>query len=354
MANFIAMNLFLDDSSCRESLFPFTHTRHVADIRLGILTLREKWERITGFKVETDFNNKKEEAISIPANVIPTAAGMPSLLEAINKKMPVIEGDDIRILHHPWEIFLLNDWAIRQDYKLVTSGRESGAVPRSMQCINQKDIFLEEGAEMTYGCLNADTGPIYIGKNVQLMEGSLIRGPFAALDNSVIKMGSKIYGATTLGPHCVAGGEIKNSVLFGYSNKAHDGYLGDSVLGEWCNLGAGTSNSNVKNTGGEVRYKTQHQFPISAGRKAGLLMGDYSRSAINTSFNTGTIIGVCCNIFGDMPGTNVPNFSWGKDRYLLPKALVDIENWKRMKGYEMTDGQKEILENLYSITAENK
>ncbi len=348
------MNLFLDDSACRESLLPFTYTRHVADIRLGILTLREKWERLTGFKVETDFKNRKEDAVSIPANIIPTAAGMPSILEAISNNASVVEGDDIRILRYPWEIFQFNDWAIRQDYKLVTSGRETGTLPGSMQCINQKDIFLEEGAEMTYGCLNADTGPIYIGKNVQLMEGSLIRGPFAALDNSVIKMGSRIYGATTLGPHCVAGGEIKNSVLFGYSNKAHDGYLGDSVLGEWCNLGAGTSNSNVKNTGGEVRYKADEGPTVSAGRKAGLLMGDYSRSAINTSFNTGTIVGVCCNIFGEMPGTNVPSFSWGKDRYLLNKALVDIANWKKMKGKALGTRETEIIENLYSITAENK
>ena len=181
------------------------------------------------------------------------------------------------------------------------------------------------------------------------MEGNMIRGPFAICEGAVLKMGSKVYGATTIGPFCMAGGEIKNSVLFGYSNKAHDGYLGDSVLGEWCNLGAGTCNSNVKNTAGEVKYLTgADSAGIAAGNKAGLLMGDYSRAAINTSFNTGTIVGVCCNIFGEyMPRKYIANFSWGTDRYDFEKAIKDISNWKKMKGKSVSEEEKELLHQLY-------
>ena len=183
------------------------------------------------------------------------------------------------------------------------------------------------------------------------MEGTQIRGPFAAGEGAVVKMGAKIYGATTLGPFSVAGGEIKNSMLFGFSNKAHDGYLGDSVIGEWCNLGAGTSNSNVKNTGGQVTYYQYSNAPgKQAGSKAGLLMGDYSRCAINTAFNTGTVVGVCCNIFGERPARFVPDFSWGTDRYIFEKVLQDIANWKKMKGRDVLPAEIEMLKQLYSNT----
>ena len=163
-------------------------------------------------------------------------------------------------------------------------------------------------------------------------------------------MGAKIYGATTIGPYCIAGGEIKNSVFFGYSNKAHDGYLGDSVIGEWCNMGAGTSNSNIKNTAGTINLwnNTSNLFE-AAGIKCGLLMGDYSRCAINTSFNTGTVVGVCCNIFGNtMPPKYIPDFSWGNEKYILAKALEDIDNWKRLKGLTITDSEKKLLAHLHS------
>lgn len=179
------------------------------------------------------------------------------------------------------------------------------------------------------------------------MEGNMIRGPFALCEGSVIKMGSKIYGGTTIGPGCVAGGEIKNSVFFGYSNKAHDGYLGDSVIGEWCNLGAGTSNSNIKNSAGDIMLSNDGN-KVNAGNKAGLLMGDYSRAAINTSFNTGTIVGVSCNIFGrEFPSRETKNFMWGDDRYELEKALRDIENWKRLKNKSLSDQEKNLLHQLY-------
>ena len=186
------------------------------------------------------------------------------------------------------------------------------------------------------------------------MEGSLLKGPIAICEGAVVKMGTKIYGATTIGPFCTVGGEIKNAVLFGYSNKAHDGYLGDSVLGEWCNLGAGTTNSNVKNNAGEVKYCVDgDKKVISAGTKGGLLMGDYSKAAINTSFNTGTMVGVCCNIIA--PGLTpkfIPNFSWGADgitSYKLDKALIDIDNWKKLRGLNISDREKQVLTAIYKL-----
>ena len=178
----------------------------------------------------------------------------------------------------------------------------------------------------------------------------MVRGPFALCEGAVLKMGSKIYGATTIGPHCVAAGEIKNSIMFGYSNKAHDGYLGDSVIGEWCNLGAGTTNSNVKNTAGVVKvWNNIEKKLVDNSNKCGLLMGDYSRTGINTSFNTGTTVGICCNIFGNAyPPKYVANFSWGDEQYQLEKALLDIDNWKKLKGETISENEKNILTSLFN------
>jgi UDP-N-acetylglucosamine diphosphorylase / glucose-1-phosphate thymidylyltransferase / UDP-N-acetylgalactosamine diphosphorylase / glucosamine-1-phosphate N-acetyltransferase / galactosamine-1-phosphate N-acetyltransferase len=343
------MNIFLDETKNRAQLFPFTHTRHVADIRVGILTIRQKWELLTNLEVTTEEACKKKDSIVIQANIIPTKNTIAFIIKAAENKTPLLENEEIKILHFPWHIFQLNDHAIRNDFEIITSGRVSQIIANSNQCIQAENIFIEEGAKVEYCILNASTGPIYIGKNALLMEGSMIRGPFSAGEGSVIKMGSKIYGATGIGPYCMAGGEIKNSLLFGYSNKAHDGYLGDSVIGEWCNMGAGTSNSNIKNTGGEVKYLTDNNVvPVAAGNKAGLLMGDYSRCAINTSFNTGTVIGVCCNIFGEMPGKYVHHFAWGRERYIFEKALLDINNWKKMKGHELSKQEIKTLKKLYS------
>src|SRR5215467_11739207 len=214
---------------------------------------------------------------------------------------------------------------------MVTENRTSQPIPESVQFLNKTAIFIEPGAVLNHCILNASTGPIYIGKNSTIMEGAVIRGPFALCEGAVVKMGAKIYGATTIGPYSVVGGEIKNSVIQGYSNKAHDGYLGDSVIGEWCNLGAGTSNSNVKNNAGEVTvWNPATKGYIVAGNKCGLFMGDYSRSAINTSFNTGTVVGVSCNVFADgLSPKHIPSFSWGVkgERYEFDKAIRDIANW---------------------------
>jgi len=216
--------------------------------------------------------------------------------------------------------------------------------------MNPSDVFLEEGATVKHCILNALNGPIYLGKNSEVMEGSMIRGPFALGEGSVVKMGAKIYGATTLGPWCMGGGEIKNSVMFGFSNKAHDGYLGDSVIGEWCNLGAGTSNSNLKNNAGKVRLWTPNG-KLEAGIKCGVLMGDYSRTAINTSINTGTVIGACCNVFGNgLTPEHVPNFSWGSDgieRYDLERAKNDVDAWKKLKGHEINEQEIKMLDYIF-------
>ncbi len=342
------MNIYLDESAIKPALYPFTITRHTADIRVGILTIREKWERLTGCKVSTRAADINEHTIVVNAAIIPTSATVQLILAAAKNK-EAINNEAIKILQYPWNIFQYNDWALRNDYQLLGANRTSTQISSTNQVKAPENIFVEEGAVVEFSILNAETGPIYIGKNAQVMEGNLIRGPFSLGDNAVLKMGSKIYGATSIGPKCVAGGEIKNSILFANSNKAHDGYLGDSVIGEWCNIGAGSSNSNVKNTGGNVKYITDEKNnAVDAGNKAGLLMGDYSRAAINTSFNTGTIVGVCCNVFGDAPKKFVNNFSWGNERYIFEKAIADIANWKKMKGQLVTETEIALLKEIYT------
>ncbi len=347
------MKILLDDSVSKKHLYPFAVTRHVATIRVGILTIREKWEMILGKPVflvpGKDINTVlAEEALLMSANIIPTKKWVASFLAGGTKL--VFPGDDtVKIIEHPWEIFQYNDWAIRQDFNLLCSGRRSQPLSSTNTIIAPGNIFLEEGATVEHCTLNASTGPIYIGKNAIMMEGCLIRGPLAMCEGAVLKMGSKVYGATTIGPYCNAAGEIKNSVLAGYSNKAHDGYLGDSVIGEWCNIGAGSSNSNVKNSAGMVSVWDQSAAAfVSVGPKCGLLMGDYSRAAINTSFNTGTMIGICCNIFGEgFPPKFVPDFTWGKERYNFNKVIKDISNWKKLKGKPLTEEEQEVLHDIY-------
>src|SRR5688500_5946369 len=308
--------VYLSEKEVADHLFPFAQTRSVADIRIGILTIREKWERLLQQPIQllqTGNSEAPKDAIIFAANIIPSMAFADSIRQHASD--PVFEPDyeAVQILQYPWHIFQWNDRALREDYKLITKNRYSTPLPESVQVINSNNIFVEPGATLHHCMLNASTGPIYIGKDAEIMEGSYIRGPFALCEGAVVKMGAKIYGATTIGPYSVVGGEIKNSVIFGYSNKAHDGYLGDSVIGEWCNLGAGTSNSNLRNTASEVKVWNPASASFNfAGLKCGLLMGDYSRSAINACFNTGTVVGVCCNVFGEgLTPKYIPSFTWG-------------------------------------------
>lgn len=347
--------LYLEEDSCKADLLPFTATRSVLDIRMGIMTFREKWQRLLGpdqFQL-VDAGSSGEPAL--PANVLPNESIAGSIRESL-KKGP-LTADQIgqllkmaTLIQYPWHIFQHNQEALKADFALLTKGRRSQPIPESVKTIHSDAIFIEEGARLQHCLLNASTGPVYIGRNAEIMEGSNIRGPFAACEGAVVKMGAAIYGATTLGPSSVAGGEIKNTVFFGYSNKGHDGYLGDSVIGEWCNLGAGTSASNLKNNAGEVKvWHPASGTYANAGLKCGLLMADYSRCAINSSFNTGTVVGVCCNIYGPQPPPKyIPDFSWGPDqRYEWDKALRDIDNWKKLKNQSLTDVEMLSLSHIF-------
>ena len=354
--------LVLEEAPFIDDLLPFTATRHVIDIRIGILTLREKWQRLLtphGITVTTDDGDaNRNGTVEFPGNVLPDRALVDSIFKDPEKGGGTDllrnewKGEGARRIRYPWDIFLHNEEALIEDFHLLTAGRKSQSIPASVSAITPEKIFIEEGARLQHCTLNASTGPIYIGRDAEIMEGSLIRGPFALCEGAIVKMGAKIYGATTVGPYSTVGGEIKNSVIFGYSNKGHDGYLGDSVIGEWCNLGAGTSNSNLKNNAGPVKvWHPASKKYIGAGLKCGLLMGDYSRAAINTSFNTGTLVGVCCNIFGQglSPGY-IPDFSWGQEgttRYQWDKALRDIRNWKKLKKQALTETEILALKHIF-------
>lgn len=347
--------VLFEDTSCTGDLLPFTAVRPVLDLRMGILTFREKWERLLGagnFSV-----GPLSRGPALPANLLPTRA-LAALIREESGRGPLTQAAVDRLIVHgrliryPWHLFQHNEEALVEDFGLVTASGQSAPIPASAQAVEAGNIFIEAGARLSHCVLNATAGPIYIGRNAEIMEGALIRGPFACCEGAVVKMGAKIYGATTLGPHTTAGGEIKNTLFLGYSNKGHDGYLGDAVIGEWCNLGAGTSASNVKNNAGTIRvYHPMSGSYLPAGMKCGLLMGDYSRSAINTSFNTGTITGISCNIFGDgAPPKYIPDFSWGHDgqiRYEWDKALQDIGNWKKMKGRDIGEDERNALKQIF-------
>lgn len=284
--------IYLSDAGAREDLYPVSATRPVADIRVGILTIREKWNRLIaagGLNLQVEVGADQSRS-PIPSHVLPS----PELVHwlAQGKRYSDFPAADVTtVIKYPWDIVRQNDNALREDFRLLTKDRITQPIPAGVNVTNPENIFIEDGAVVNSCYINASAGPVYIGVQSEIMEGAMIRGPFALCDHSVLRMGAKVYGSTTIGPGCIAGGEIKNSVMQGYSNKAHDGYLGDSYIGEWCNLGAGTSNSNIRNTasGVSVYHKASDAY-IQAGLKAGLIMGDYSNSAINTSFNTGTIV----------------------------------------------------------------
>ncbi|WP_417858523.1 GlmU family protein [Xanthomarina gelatinilytica] len=385
------MNYILFDGPSRNNLLPFTFTRPVADIRIGILTIREKWEAYLDFTTTTvteDYLSDKfpmvemDENIMINASFLPnqTLAEMVKNLEAnqaIFNNEDVIAFytkdtqddidfdayeaieyvDDVLKIEHTWDIFSKNGEAIQEDFELLTKGRQSQPIPEMTVAFNRSDIFIEEGAKLPLCSLNAENGPIYIGKNAEIMEGSMIRGPFALCEGATIKMSAKIYGPTTVGPFSKVGGEINNSVIFGYSNKGHDGFLGNSVLGEWCNLGADTNNSNLKNNYAEVRlwdYQTE-SFAKTGLQFCGLMMGDHSKCGINTMFNTGTVVGVSANIFGSgFPRNFVPSFSWGGSSgfttYLTKKAFEVAKVVMSRRDIEFTEVDAAILEHVFEDT----
>ncbi|MFK7832521.1 MAG: GlmU family protein [Winogradskyella sp.] len=385
------MNYILFDGTYRNNLLPFTFTRPVADLRVGILTIREKWEmhlEYTTTTITEDYLSDKYPMVELEENIMINASFLPNLEvvtlvkdlkhnQALFKGEDVIaffamEGEehsdfstfeaieyqgDILKIEHTWDIFSKNGAAIVEDFNLMTKDRESEPIPATVNTINAEHIFIEKGATLNFATLNASDGPIYIGKDAEVMEGSIVRGPLALCNNATLKLGTKIYGPTTIGPHSKVGGEVNNSVLFGYSNKGHDGFLGNSVIGEWCNLGADTNNSNLKNNYAEVRlwdYQTEG-FAKTGLQFCGLMMGDHSKCGINTMFNTGTVVGVSANIFGSgFPRNFVPSFSWGGSKgfvtYKTAKAFEVAEVVMARRKLAFTENDKTILEHIFEET----
>lgn len=394
------MKLILADDIYRDHLLPFTFTRPIAELRIGILTIRQKWERILSVDPDqTRFITDHFLQVKFPAPVqdsqevlVVNGALLPEneIIAAIQKlesgecltwndrvlaarvqisqlvnierfKTPdgckeLVYRGEVFLVNRIHDLFRMNDWALRADFDLITQGRKSAVISSSNQVRNASMIFLEEGAVVENSIINASTGPVYVAAGAEIMEGCIIRGPFSLGDQAVLKMGAKVYGATTLGPGCKAGGELSNSVMMANSNKAHDGFLGNSVLGEWCNLGADTNNSNLKNNYGEVKLWNYalNDFENTGLQFCGLFMGDHSKCAINTSFNTGTVTGVGANIFmHGFPLKFIPSFSWGGEeesgRYLLDKFLSLVETVMKRRNVLLSEADRSILSHLYLL-----
>ncbi|MDB5281950.1 MAG: glucose-phosphate thymidylyltransferase [Bacteroidota bacterium] len=390
------MNLILFDChKNRENLLPLTFTRPVADIRIGILTIRQKWEKLLGqksFSLTEEYligkfpaTNDAAPALYINGAVLPDEklliaikhlGALQSLhangiliafktekhhlnyenFEAITKSFAPIEyKESFLAIQHPWDIFKLNGDALIADFKLLTRGRKSQPLSDTNKLIGPiENLFIDEGGKVEASILNTSTGPIYIGANAEIMEACVIRGPFSLGEHSTLKMAAKVYGPTTLGPGCKAGGEMSNVIFFGYSNKAHDGFLGNSVIGEWCNLGADTNNSNLKNNYASVDvFSYREGKAIDTGLTfCGLVMGDHSKCGINTMFNTGTVVGVSANIFGgDFPPKFIPSFSWGGSQWLrtftFDKSLQVAERMMERRGFKPDEADIKILRTVF-------
>lgn len=384
--------LLFDDPAIRGSLLPFTFTRPVADIRVGILKISEKWNKLTGAEISfltQDYLQKKfprntEKALAVNGSWLPDAEAFQALnslkedealyfgkvflagyigeteknLSFAAERRPVQLSSEPILLQKTWQIFQFNGSEIRKDFALLTKGRTSQPLADPHTIVYGADqIFIEEGAKIKAAVLNAEGGPIYIGKNTEIQEGSLIRGPFALCEGSTVNMGAKLRGDTTVGPFSKVGGEISNSVIFGYSNKGHEGFLGNSVLGEWCNLGADTNTSNLKNNYAPVKLwdYTRGGFANTGLQFCGLMMGDHSKCGINTMFNTGTVVGVGANIFGDgFPRNFIPSFSWGGAAGFSTFTMVKFEETAKAvfgrRGLEWTPAEKEILDKVFELT----
>ncbi len=384
------MQFVLVDLPDRVHFYPFSFTRSLTEIRVGIYTIKERWDALLSSEsqvftipylqglYEAPFLENEDAVLYINATCIPNEAIKKAILNlkvgeslldedgkwiASNTKERsignILLGDPnskktipANFFKNAMHLLQIHAAMIQSDFNQVIVNGSSLMVDASNRLICPENIFIEQGAVLFGVSLNATEGPIYIGKNALLMEGAAIRGPFVLGEKSVVKMNASIYGATSVGPYCTIGGEIKNSILMGYSNKAHEGYLGDSIIGQWCNVGAGTSNSNVKNTAGPIQIWNQHlKSWDTIGNKMGMLVGDYARFAIQSSINTGSYIGVSSNIYGNgLLPKMIPNFSWGVTKgYVLDKAIEDIQNWKKMKGFQITASEKEVLSALFHM-----
>lgn len=384
--------LLFDDPAIRGSLLPFTFTRPVADIRIGILKISEKWEKMTGSSVsfltqdylQKKFPRKSGNALAINGAWLPDGDSL-RLLKSLSanqalycgktlmaayigeteKNLVAVKGKEIiqmdsdpSLLLKTWNIFQFNGAEIKKDFDLLTQGRKSVKITDPHTVLYSADkIFIEEGAVIRAAVLNADNGPIYIGKNAEIQEGALIRGPFALCESSTVNMGAKIKGDTTVGPHSKVGGEVSNSVIFGYSNKGHDGFLGNSVIGEWCNVGADTNTSNLKNNYSSVKLwdYTAGNYANTGLQFCGLMMGDHSKCGINTMFNTGTVTGVGANVFGaGFPRKFIPSFGWGGEEgfstFLFPKFIETAKAVMARRGMEMNMEEQEICRQIFEMS----
>jgi UDP-N-acetylglucosamine diphosphorylase/glucosamine-1-phosphate N-acetyltransferase len=403
------MNYILFDDSSRNSLLPLTFTRPIAEIRIGILTIREKWEKMLGGKTSTltePYLSGKFPLVKGDVNTLINASVCPTneLVDVVLKLKPnqfIISGETIIAyqvteenlgndessfddmsedneqkvqeeiieysgsflkINNTWEIFSNNEQEIISDFQLLTNGRKSAKLSETNTLIGDaSQLFIEEGAVVEGAIINVKNGPVYIGENSEVMEGSLIRGSFALCAHSHIKMGAKIYGGTTVGPYSKVGGELNNVVIFGYTNKAHDGFFGNSVIGEWCNIGADSNTSNLKNTYDNVRlwnYASQ-TFINTNLQFCGAIIGDHSKCGINTMFNTGSVVGVCANVFGSGYQRNfIPSYAWGGTAglatYSSTKAIdVAKRVWER-RGVEFTEEDKKILDYVFHNTHHNR
>ena len=373
--------------------------RPVGDIRIGILTIREKWEKRLNAKTSSltdNYLSRKYPTIKEDTNVLINGSVCPTdeIIELVQKLEPgqtIISGETIIALHmsaeeldrpgdppaegiqelevkerplqvsHTWEIFSKNDIALREDFDFLTKGRKSYPLNKTNVVLGDNQVFLEKGAKVNCAVLNTTNGPVYIGEGAEVMEGSMLRGPIAICDHAQVKMLAKLYGPTTIGPYSRVGGEVNNSMIFGYSNKAHDGFLGHSVIAEWCNLGADTNTSNLKNTYDCVRLwsYSKQTFVNTHLQFCGLIMGDHSKSGIATMFNTGTVVGVNSNIFG--PGFQrnfIPSFTWGgttgHSGYKLEKALEVAEAVFKRRGITFDETERALLTDIYRLTLKNR
>jgi UDP-N-acetylglucosamine diphosphorylase/glucosamine-1-phosphate N-acetyltransferase len=387
------MRYILVDIPDRENFYPFTLTKSLADCRVGIYTFKERWEQylqeecgiytaayLQILYANSDVLNTQDSLYFINTTCIPSH----DLIQQINSlkegeklvsnsgkwiatktnerlipkillaNHPPINYEGANFINNAIHLLSLHKQFIQRDFDWVKKKSTSCTLDSSNRMMAPENIFVEPGATVLCSNLNATEGPIYIGKDALIMEGVSIRGPLVLGNNAVVKMNTSIYGATTIGPNCLAGGEIKNSIMMGSSNKGHEGYLGDSIIGFWCNLGAGTSNSNIKNTAGDIQmWNESKQIWESIGQKMGMLVGDYTRFAIQSSINTGSYIGVCANIFGNgLLPKHIPNFTWGITKgYRLDEIIEDINNWKKLKGINISEEEKEILRYLYQLSA---
>ncbi len=383
------MRYILVDIPDRENFYPFTLTRSLADCRVGIFTFKERWEQFLKESTSVytvnylqvlypniDFLSNADSIYFINITAIPNAAlidqisalkegeklvsekgkwiatktserAIPKILLA---EFPPINFAGVTFIDDAIHLLKLQKDFILNDFALSVLNKTSQVLDGTNKLINPSQIFIEEGASISCSNLNASEGPIYIGKDAVIMEGVSIRGPFVLGKNAVVKMNTSIYGSTSIGPNCLVGGEIKNSIIMGSSNKGHEGYLGDSIIGFWCNLGAGTCNSNIKNTAGPIQmWNESKQLWETIGQKMGMLVGDYTRFAIHSSINTGSYIGVCANIFGNgLLPKNIPNFTWGvTPGYRIEEIFEDINNWKKLKGIIISEEEKQVLTYLH-------